>query len=115
MVAIGSSLPEIVTVCIASWHKHYDIVIGNLLGSNLFNIFSILGITALIKPMPFVGQIAHQDIWIMLSSSVLLLLVIIIYKRITRLWGILFIVLYLLFIVWVYFFNLSSYGVSKIL
>lgn len=114
LVAISSSLPEIATACIASWHKHYDIVIGNILGSNLFNILSILGFTAFIKPIPFVGQIAQQDVWIMLSSSILLLLIICIYKKITRLWGISFIILYLIFILHIGLSN-SFYGDNLII
>ena len=102
LVAVGTSLPELVTACIASWRKHSDVVIGNILGSNLFNILSIVGITAFIKPISFKGQIAQQDVWIMLATSALLISVILSRKQIGRLEGKVFLILYAMYIVWLY-------------
>ena len=102
LVAIGTSLPELTTACVAAWRKHPDIVIGNILGSNLFNILATLGIVAFIKPILFVGQIAKQDVWIMLAVMGMLITVIISGKRITQIEGILFILLYVIYIIWLY-------------
>jgi len=102
LVAVGTSLPELMTACIASWRKNPDLVIGNILGSNLFNILSIVGVTAFIKPISFTGQIAQQDVWIMLATSALLIFVILSGKKIGRLTGVIFLVLYATYIVWLY-------------
>lgn len=69
IVAVGTSLPELATSIVASLRKHSDVIIGNILGSNIFNILSILGVTALIKPIPVAEQILNFDIWIMLAAS----------------------------------------------
>ena len=53
IVAIGTSLPELVTSAVAAFKNQIDIAIGNVVGSNIFNIFLILGITSVIKPLPF--------------------------------------------------------------
>ncbi len=50
VVAIGTSLPELASSLIASWKKEGDIVLGNVLGSNIFNVLGILGVTALVHP-----------------------------------------------------------------
>lgn len=102
IVAVGSSLPEISTAMIASWHKHADVVIGNILGSNLFNILSILGITALVKPIPFEGVIASRDIWIMLATSILLTAVVLIRNKIARTEAVVFLALYTAYVSWLY-------------
>lgn len=72
IVAVGTSLPELATSLVAAMHKHSDVIIGNILGSNIFNILAILGVTAIVSPIPFIGQIASIDIWIMLAVAVLL-------------------------------------------
>lgn len=102
VVAVGTSLPELATALIASWRKHPDMVIGNILGSNLFNILFIGGATALIKPIPFTNQLAKQDVWIMLATSILLLAIILLRKKITRLEGGFFLILYTIYVFWLY-------------
>ena len=52
IVAVGTSLPELATSVIAAYRKHTEIAVGNVVGSNVFNIFGILGITALVSPIP---------------------------------------------------------------
>ena len=84
LVALGTSLPELATAVIASYKKHTDVLIGNVLGSNLFNILSILGITAIVAPIPFAGRIADIDVWIMLAIAVFLFGVIFVRGRISR-------------------------------
>lgn len=72
LVAVGTSLPELATAISAALKKHSDVVIGNVLGSNLFNIFFILGTTSIITPMPMTGRIADFDVWLMLGVAILL-------------------------------------------
>ena len=102
IVAVGTSIPELVTVCIASWHKHTNMVIGNILGSNLFNILSIIGIAAIVKPIPFTGQIAKQDVWIMVATSTVLMIIILSSKKINRWIASVFLALYCLYVLWLY-------------
>lgn len=73
MVAFGTSLPELVTSIVAIIRKHGDVAIGNILGSNLFNIFGVLGITAIVIDIPVPDQVLNFDIWIMLGAAVLLI------------------------------------------
>ncbi|AEQ51954.1 inner membrane protein YrbG, predicted calcium/sodium:proton antiporter [Pelagibacterium halotolerans B2] len=73
VVAVGTSLPELVTSVIAAIRRHTDLALGNIIGSHNFNIFSILGITALIQPIPVPGEIIQLDIWVMLGATALLL------------------------------------------
>lgn len=74
LVAIGTSLPELATGLVASFRRHTDMLIGNILGSCLFNILAILSVTAMITPVPVSDHIAHFDVWIMLGASALLAL-----------------------------------------
>jgi len=65
IVAIGTSLPELATSVIAAFRKQTEIAVGNVVGSNIFNIFSILGITALIAPIPADPRFAAVDMpWV---------------------------------------------------
>lgn len=73
LVALGTSLPELTTSVIAAFRRHGDVAIGNVLGSNLFNITGIIGITALIKPLTPADKLLTFDLWIMLAASALLL------------------------------------------
>jgi cation:H+ antiporter len=71
IVAIGTSLPELITSIVASYKKEADIAIGNVVGSNVFNILCILGITSLIIPISTVG-ISYIDLGVMLFTVVIL-------------------------------------------
>ncbi len=75
IVAIGTSLPELVTSVIAALRRHADVALGNVLGSNIYNILGIGGATALIAPTPIPAAIVAYDGWVMLGVSLLLLLV----------------------------------------
>lgn len=69
IVAVGTSLPELATSVIAAFRKHTEIAVGNVVGSNIFNLFSILGITALIAPIPAEPRFADSDMWWVALSS----------------------------------------------
>lgn len=97
LVAVGTSLPELATAIIASLKKHSDVVIGNVLGSNLFNIFFILGTTSLFKELPLQGRIAEIDVWVAFVVAVILYPVIKSDHIIDRKEGAFFLVLYILY------------------
>ena len=71
IVAIGTSLPELITSIVAAYKKESDIAIGNVVGSNIFNILGILGITALIIPISSVG-ISYVDLGVMVFTAIIL-------------------------------------------
>ena len=99
IVAIGTSLPEFATSVVAAMKKNADIAVGNVVGSNIFNIFFILGTTALISPLPK-GNITNLDLYVCIFASALLLLSAFTFGRqkITRWEGIFFILCYVVYI-----------------
>lgn len=74
IVAIGTSMPELVTSIIAVRKGQGDVALGNVLGSNIFNILGILGVTAIVQPMNVPSEIVRLDIWVMCGATILLLL-----------------------------------------
>lgn len=101
MIAIGTSVPELAASVIAALKKEKAISIGNLVGSNIFNIGSVLGITALVKPIPVTEpQMLTNDIFWMLAFAIVLLPLILIPKKfvISRYKGLLLVLGYALFI-----------------
>jgi cation:H+ antiporter len=105
VVALGTSLPELSTCLIAARKGMYDIIFGNILGSNVFNILMIVGFTALIKPIAagtFSPQLAEFDIWVMVASSILFFLTVVVFKQIHRLAGFLFFSAYIGYIGYIY-------------
>lgn len=101
LVAIGTSLPELATSMIAAVRKQTDVAIGNILGSNMFNILSILGITALVTPVPISPEIV-DDIWIMMGVTVILLPALLTGHRLSRVEAGLFLIAYAGYIGWLY-------------
>ncbi|MFH1063438.1 MAG: calcium/sodium antiporter [Candidatus Omnitrophota bacterium] len=100
IVAAGTSLPELATSAVAAFKKNSEIAVGNIIGSNIFNIFFVLGISALIKPLPVTAQI-NADILVLLLSSIFLFLFMFTGKRriIDRWEGAVFIALYIGYII----------------
>ncbi len=94
VVAIGTSLPELVVSVMAALRRQGDVAFGNIVGSNIYNVFGILGITALIKPIPIPPEILAVDIWVMLGATVLLLVFAITGWRVNRLEGAAFLAAY---------------------
>jgi cation:H+ antiporter len=72
IVAVGTSLPELATSVIAAYRRQSEIAIGNIVGSNIFNVLGILGITALIKPIPVADRFLTFDLPIMIAASLAL-------------------------------------------
>lgn len=99
IVAIGTSLPELLTSVVASFKNEADIAIGNVVGSNIFNILLILGITALIIPVSGAG-ISYIDLGVMLFSAAILLPLSKTGFSISRLEGLLLLVGYIIYMYW---------------
>ena len=98
MIALGTSLPELATAVAAALKRHTEVVLGNVLGSNLFNILGVLGATALITPVPVDDQVISFDMWVMLAVSVALLPVLLTKRDINRIEAGLFLALYCIYI-----------------
>jgi len=87
LVAVGTSLPELAISIIAAIRRHADVAVGNILGSNIFNLLGILGISALLQPLPVHARILQFDQWIMLGTSILLLIFLYTGRSLSRLEG----------------------------
>jgi cation:H+ antiporter len=101
MVAFGTSLPELVTSVIAAFQKEMDISIGNIIGSNIFNILVVLGISGISSPLSVDKGFLTNDIYWMLGTSLLLFFYILPFKggKLTRWKGI---SLFLIYGIYVY-------------
>lgn len=87
LVAVGTSLPELTISVIAALRRHADVAVGNILGSNIFNLLGILGFSALLQPLPVHARILQFDQWVMLGTSLLLLFFLYTGRRLSRLEG----------------------------
>ena len=94
LIALGTSLPELSTTVIAALHKSSSVAIGNVIGSNIFNLLAIIGITALLTDIPVDPAFLRLDVWVMLVSSVLLWVFVLAKATIGRVWGGLFLLGY---------------------
>ena len=95
LVAIGTSLPELATTFVAVVRKKADVVLGNLIGSNIFNLLAIIGITSLVSPVPVDPTFIKFDFWIMLCASLLVAPFIFLNIQFNRFFGFLFVALYI--------------------
>lgn len=100
VIAIGTSLPELVTSIIAALNKKTDIAIGNILGSNIMNVLAIIGVTAIVKPIPVSQLFLTNDFMWMLGMTILLLPMLLTRFTISRWEGFL---LFLLYCAYIYF------------
>ncbi len=94
LVALGTSLPELATSLSAAYHKRGDIVIGNIIGSNLFNLLAIPGIAAMVAPLPVPGDFLTRDLWVMGAATLALTPFIVFGWRMGRIFGGLFVICY---------------------
>jgi len=95
LIALGTSLPELSTTVIAAFHKSSDVAIGNVVGSNMFNILAILGITALLTDIPVDPMFLRFDLWVMFACTIMLWLFILTKTPIRKLTGLFFLAGYL--------------------
>ncbi|MBD99257.1 MAG: hypothetical protein CMO34_05385 [Verrucomicrobia bacterium] len=98
IVAFGTSLPELVTSTVAAFRKETDISIGNLVGSNVFNILAILGITSMVHPISVNPGINSFDVYYMLGISAILLPLMLLKRKLNASKGAILLVLYLIYI-----------------
>jgi len=87
LVAVGTSLPELVTSVVAAARGNSGVALGNVVGSNIFNILGILGLTTLIQPVPVNAQAARVDLWVMVAVAAILFPILRSQLRVTRLEG----------------------------
>lgn len=99
VVAIGTSLPELATSMVAALHRNTDVAIGNVVGSNLFNLLGILGVAGLIAPID-VSAISKVDLGVMLATAVFLFPMIQVRKRVGRLEGAVMLLAYAGYTAW---------------
>ena len=98
VVALGTSLPELVTTLVAAIRNQGAVAIGNVVGSNIFNILAIMGLTATIIPIQVPNEVIHFDLWIMLASSALMLPIALLRMDITRMRGVFMLIAYAAYI-----------------
>jgi cation:H+ antiporter len=108
VVALGTSLPEFAVSVLATVRGHHAVAIGNVLGSNVFNLLGILGVSAMLQPLPLVGRMAATDQWVMLGATLLLVVLMFTGRRLTRLEGALLLGCYAAFITLLYWAPLNS-------
>lgn len=100
IVAVGTSLPEMVTTLAAARRGQTDLAVGNIVGSNIFNILFILGATALIQPVDVPPMIARYDIWILLAATSAMIGVAFFRGRIGRGEGLAMLIAYVVYSIW---------------
>jgi len=103
ILAVGTSIPELTATIIASIKKHNDLVIGNILGSNIFNIFGILGITLLIEPIPVTNEMMKKGIWEMIAATLLFILILKFLKKINKIIASIMLILYANYLVYIFY------------
>jgi cation:H+ antiporter len=94
IVAVGTSLPELATTIVAAWRRQADVAFGNVVGSNIFNVLGILGVTALVQPLPVPPEIARFDVWVMLGVTLFLVGFAVTGWRVSRVEGAAFLLAY---------------------
>jgi cation:H+ antiporter len=96
--ALGTSLPELASTTVAAVYRNSDVALGNVLGSNLFNILAVLGVTLMLTDIPVDEAFLRLDIWVMMGCATLLWLYCIVGASIGRVSGIFFLVGYVAYI-----------------
>jgi cation:H+ antiporter len=98
LVALGTSLPELATTVMAALRKQADVALGNVIGSNMFNLLAIIGITAVIGPIPVDPEFLRFDLWVMLAASLLIVPFVFFKQDIGRVWGVILTGLYVAYV-----------------
>ncbi len=98
LVAVGTSLPELATTLMAAMRRRADVALGNVIGSNMFNLLAIVGVATLFGDIPVARSFLHFDLWVMLAASLLLLPFVFLHLNITKLWGAMLTGLYVIYV-----------------
>ncbi|MBY8976328.1 calcium/sodium antiporter [Rhodobacteraceae bacterium NNCM2] len=102
IIAVGTSLPELATTVAAALRNQADVAIGNVVGSNLFNITAVIGVAALVRPLDVPPELFNRDIWFMLGATAVLAPFIFLCLKISRPIGAAFLAIYAGYIVLAY-------------
>lgn len=102
IVAVGTSLPELATTLVAAIRRQGDVAIGNVIGSNIFNIFGILGATALVVPIPAAGVLAPGDALMLGLATAVFAALLLSGRTIGRVWGIALLATYAGYTAWLF-------------
>jgi cation:H+ antiporter len=94
LVAIGTSLPELATTVVAALRRQADVALGNVIGSNMFNLLGIIGVAGLVGPISVDPSFLQFDLWVMLGASLIMIPFVYLGRDITRLWGFILTALY---------------------
>jgi len=109
LFAFGTSLPELAASVVAAYRGHPDVAIGNVVGSNIFNMMLVGGIVSLVIPIPVPAQVLSFDIWVMLIATVMLLPVLMGWMKLDRKYAFVFFAIYLGYV------GAQAYGVERLL
>ncbi|WP_442970956.1 calcium/sodium antiporter [Roseovarius sp. D0-M9] len=101
LVALGTSLPELATTVMAALRRQADVALGNVIGSNMFNLLAIIGITSLVGPIPVDAAFLRFDLWVMLAASLILIPFVFFGANIGRVWGVLLTAAYLAYVTFI--------------
>lgn len=102
LVAAGTSLPELVTSVVAAIRGNSDIALGNVVGSNIYNILAILGAASMLGPVEIDREIVSLDMWVMLAATVALFPPLLFANRIGRIYGLLLLVGYVAYVAFLF-------------
>lgn len=106
VVAVGTSLPELATAGVAAYRHNTDVVVGNILGTNIFNLLAIAGLISIAKPVPVPHQIMTFDIWAMLGVTIAMLALLLLRAGLPRWAGAAFLLVFVAYV------GLQYYGVE---
>lgn len=98
LVAFGTSLPELATTVMAAIRKNADVALGNVIGSNMFNLLAIIGIASLVGEIPVDPKFLKFDLWVMLAASLIIIPFVFFKLNINRLWGLALAALYVAYV-----------------
>ena len=98
LVALGTSLPELATTVTAAFRRQTDVVMGNVIGSNLFNLLGIIGLAVLVGPIPVDPHMLRFDLWVMAAASLLLVPFVLWRWTMGRRWGVALCALYVAYV-----------------
>ena len=101
LVAVGTSLPELATTVMAALRRHADVALGNVIGSNMFNLLGIIGVASLVGQIPVDPALLRFDVWVMLAASAVLAPFVFLRWGMGRLVGVIFTALYVAYILMV--------------
>ena len=99
LVAVGTSLPELATSVTAAFKGRSDVALGNVIGSNIFNLLAIIGVASLVGPLPIPPEMKRLDLWVMLGASALIAPFLFTRRPFSRRTGVIFVAIYAIYLV----------------